>query len=70
MEKANSNLHHATAAAWAEFINVQEVCIILCSHNVYIYLYYVIVMVRISSKYLSISVGIPQPGTWRMVGKV
>ena len=29
VERSNSSLHHATAAAWAEFINVQEVCVIL-----------------------------------------
>ena len=42
VERANSNLHHATAAAWVEFINVQEVGVTSFVHNMYIYLYYVI----------------------------
>ena len=42
VERANSNFHHATAAAWVEFINVQEVGVTSFVHSVYIYLHYVI----------------------------
>ena len=42
VERTNSNFHHATAASWVEFINVQEVGVTSFVHSVYIYLHYVI----------------------------